>query len=233
MEKQFKFAVAIEFYNQETIEFCKEVGCNVKFYTDNHKYLTNNYNGCIGDVKPIKDYSKNDYNRILVNWNAEKDLCKALLAATLDEDNLYKHELYYYAGNTLEIADCDVIGLSQPAKNRLRKPTLEQLLAHFRKDKAEERKHIGYICPQDYYGGRVKKGDIIAISKKWDDETTYQIYFKETENYEFFPAELVETWQKAYEDDENTKQLKSILHKYKVDEISKSETIEQIKNLFK
>jgi hypothetical protein len=132
MEKQFKFFVAIEQYDQETIEFCKELGYEIENIKAT-KYLINNSYGvngmtCVCNVL--------DSKRILCNWKTEKELCKALLAAT-EGTTCYKYEIYieddgeYRRGirNVFHLGDC-------------RKPTLEQLLTRFRKPM--EKKIIGF-----------------------------------------------------------------------------------------
>ena len=54
---------------------------------------------------------------------------------------------------------------------------------------------VKYICPQDYYGGSVKKGDIFVAMRNPN------YYCPENQNNDtftgrFMPIEIVETWEK-------------------------------------
>jgi hypothetical protein len=138
MKKQFKFAVAIENYTQETFDFCKELGYEVtvydvtKFDENNfyYVYLINDHGRVNGVVTNIHYLS----GQTLCNWETEKDLCKALLAAT-ETDEVQINE--YFLNSKGEIIK-NVL-----SEFNYSKPTLTQLLTHFR-NKPMKKKIIGY-----------------------------------------------------------------------------------------
>jgi hypothetical protein len=193
MKKQFKFPVAIEDYTQETIEFCKDLEYRIGGIDgriDLFPYLTNNSNNNIGVVTDTVFVD----DRTLCNWKTEKELCKALLAAT--EGNIvYEYEYYYDLFDNLLIARSDF-----PLRD-YKKPTLTQLLTHFR-NKPMDKKIIGYECPMDLYNGKIKKGDVINHNHFLSQQQLKCLKVKAGEyEYEYLPLELVLTWKPIYEED--------------------------------
>ena len=130
MKKQFKFAVAIKNYDQETIDFCKELGYEVNSLADNnfyYKYLINDHFRVNGAVTNIHYTS----GQTLCNWKTEKELCKALLAAT-EGNNIYGLE-YYFMPNSYEMKRNTMnCAANYVGCGIYKKPTLTQLLTHFR-----------------------------------------------------------------------------------------------------
>jgi hypothetical protein len=197
MKKQFKFAVAIENYTKETIDFCKELGYEVtvyevsKFDENNfyYEYLINDHGRVNGAVTNIHYLS----GQTLCNWETEKELCKALLAAT-EGNKVYKDEYYLFQNETIE--KCHQNYIYPKIEN---KPTLEQLLTHFR-NKPMEKKIIGYECPMDLYGGRIKRGDVINHLNTLDNEKKC-IKIGSSIIHDYLPLELVLTWKPIYDED--------------------------------
>lgn len=72
--------------------------------------------------------------------------------------------------------------------------TFEQFQNHILKSQMDK-KIIGYKCPQDYYEGAVKKGDIVSLA------CSGTVLYSVNGNSTFtFPKEIVETWEPVYEE---------------------------------
>lgn len=73
--------------------------------------------------------------------------------------------------------------------------TFEQFQNHILKSQMDK-KIIGYKCPQDYYEGAVKKGDIVSLA------CSGTVLYSVNSNSTFtFPKEIVETWEPVYEEE--------------------------------
>jgi hypothetical protein len=195
MKKQFKFAVAIKNYDQETIDFCKELGYEVNSLADNnyyYKFLINDHGRVNGAVTNIHYTS----GQTLCNWKTEKELCKALLAAT-DGIKIFEHEyIYLPKENTINKSEDLIVSF---VSHLVQKPTLKKLLTHFR-NKPMEKTILGYECPMDLYGGKIKKGEVIKAEVTNDNGNIVAVY-NDTAIFELLPIELVKSWKPIYEDD--------------------------------
>jgi hypothetical protein len=196
MKKQFKFPVAIEDYTQETIDFCKELGYDVQSLGDNYayyKFLINDHHRKNGSATNIHYLS----GQIVCNWKTEKELCKALLAAT-DGIKIFEHEyIYLPKENTINKSEDLIVSF---VSHLVQKPTLKKLLTHFR-NKPMEKTILGYECPMDLYGGKIKKGQVIKVKTTERYKNTVAVY-DETALFELLPLELVLTWKPIYVEDE-------------------------------
>ncbi len=75
--------------------------------------------------------------------------------------------------------------------------TVEQLTKT--KTNNMKKKIIGYIAPQDYFGGDIKKGTTLVKS---DYYNTYRKKDYNPSGFFVLPKEIVETWEPVYEEDQ-------------------------------
>jgi hypothetical protein len=90
-----------------------------------------------------------------------------------------------------------------------RKATKEEIIGFFTKNKesenlkqqemSENKKLLGYKVDRDYYTGKIKKGTVILTSAL-EEDGEYLIQSEDDVNF-YFPAEIVESWEKVYESD--------------------------------
>lgn len=76
--------------------------------------------------------------------------------------------------------------------------TFEQFCKYVLKENIMEKEIIGYKCPINLYGGKLKKGDIL------DQKGSAQglSYSKNLDNKYYIPKEIVETWEPVYKQEE-------------------------------
>ena len=63
-----------------------------------------------------------------------------------------------------------------------------------------EKTILGYECPMDLYGGKIKKGQVIKVKTTERYKNTVAVY-DETALFELLPLELVLTCKPIYEDE--------------------------------
>ena len=64
-----------------------------------------------------------------------------------------------------------------------------------------EKTILGYECPMDLYGGKIKKGDVINHLKVLTNDPECILFEKGEYSAEYLPLELVLTWKPIYEDE--------------------------------
>lgn len=225
MNKNFKTPVSMEVTPEQFKKDLKEPLLKLGYYDKTLgqcKILVNNECGHKGILNNYSsDTIKTDYNRHFIKeYNVE--LFLALAAMTEGEDWIIGEYLVFKKKNKifkcLDLTSCkyELGKADNKYKDLYRKATVEELINHFSKgvetqsqiEIISEQKIIGYICPTDLWKGKIAAGTLYNF-KTTESSEAYPIHY--TKSTHGVPREIVQTWEKRYEENFKTGDWVTIL----------------------